>query len=110
MNKTRIDTIRTRLDERERELAKRRRTALEAENALLEPELLDSEDRATNQPAARYYDAISEAELREIRELQAARARLDAGTYGTCTSCGQSIDPRRLELLPAVDRCTECAR
>ena len=109
MNKRKLDAVRARLDERERDLLRRRRDALHAEDELLEPELRDSEDRATNQPAAMYYDALGEAELREVRAVQQARQRLDDGTYGICVSCGQAIDPRRIELMPAVDRCTECA-
>jgi RNA polymerase-binding transcription factor DksA len=44
----------------------------------------------------------------ELRELNAARARIDAGTYGTCVDCGLDIPPGRLEAYPAAIRCTPC--
>jgi DnaK suppressor protein len=43
-----------------------------------------------------------------LEDINAALARLDAGTYGICTNCGQEIDPRRLEALPWVSHCINC--
>jgi DnaK suppressor protein len=49
------------------------------------------------------------AALRELRELDAALARVAAGTYGICRSCGERIPPARLRLLPAATVCVPCA-
>lgn len=38
-----------------------------------------------------------------------ARAKLDAGTYGTCDGCGEAIDPDRLEFRPWASECVDCA-
>ena len=43
-----------------------------------------------------------------IGEIDAALARLDAGTYGRCTRCGGQIAPARLEVLPHAAACIEC--
>jgi DnaK suppressor protein len=40
------------------------------------------------------------------RALQLARA----GTYGICESCGQRIDPARLEIIPEATLCLDCQR
>jgi len=45
----------------------------------------------------------------ELRALDEAADRLAAGTYGTCTRCGNPIAPERLEALPAATRCINCA-
>jgi len=45
----------------------------------------------------------------EARGLRAALARIDAGEFGYCEECGETIAPRRLELNPAVTRCIGCA-
>ena len=51
-----------------------------------------------------------EDELREKeREVEQALARLDAGSYGVCTGCGEDIAPERLEALPAAALCFDCA-
>jgi DnaK suppressor protein len=45
----------------------------------------------------------------ELRALDAADARLAAGTYGDCERCGRPIAPERLDALPAVTSCIRCA-
>jgi DnaK suppressor protein len=39
-----------------------------------------------------------------------ALARIEEGSYGTCASCGQPIDPRRLAVKPESTLCIACAR
>jgi DnaK suppressor protein len=46
---------------------------------------------------------------RDLAELDAALARVDAGTYGLCASCGNAIPIERLRLLPAATLCVPCA-
>ena len=43
-----------------------------------------------------------------IGEIDAALARIEAGTYGTCVSCGSAIPEERLELRPFAGRCVAC--
>src|SRR4051794_33580219 len=43
-----------------------------------------------------------------IGEIDAALARIDAGTYGRCVSCGAQIPEERLELRPFAGRCVSC--
>ena len=42
-------------------------------------------------------------------DVEAALAKLDNGTFGTCEACGQPIPPARLEAKPAARLCMECA-
>ena len=44
-----------------------------------------------------------------VVEIDAALARLDAGTYGRCEACGRPVAPGRLEALPMVRTCITCA-
>ncbi len=46
---------------------------------------------------------------RTLAEVDAALARLDAGTYGRCEVCGRPIDPARLEVRPTARTCVGCA-
>lgn len=46
--------------------------------------------------------------IESIREIDAALARIDAGTYGHCTECDRAIGPDRLEALPAAALCMSC--
>ena len=43
----------------------------------------------------------------EVRDINAAQARIAAGTYGTCIDCGQPIGRKRLEAHPTAKRCIE---
>jgi DnaK suppressor protein len=45
---------------------------------------------------------------RVLGEIVAALERMDAGTYGACTSCDTSIPYVRLEVLPHTPRCVSC--
>lgn len=47
---------------------------------------------------------------RQMRKLEAAIGRLDAGDYGYCVRCGHEIGERRLAIDPAVPTCIDCAR
>lgn len=44
-----------------------------------------------------------------LRKAERALERIDAGTYGTCESCGTAIPVERLEVLPYSTLCVECA-
>jgi phage/conjugal plasmid C-4 type zinc finger TraR family protein len=43
-----------------------------------------------------------------IAAIDAALARVDAGTYGVCESCGNAIPEARLEALPEATLCVSC--
>lgn len=42
----------------------------------------------------------------QLREVDMALRRFEAGTYGVCETCGEQIDSARLAALPAARRCT----
>ncbi|QTX03886.1 TraR/DksA family transcriptional regulator [Agromyces archimandritae] len=46
----------------------------------------------------------------EIDDVDAALARIDAGSYGICTSCGKPITKARLQARPTAELCIDCAR
>lgn len=53
--------------------------------------------------------ALSDAAAAELRQVEHALARLDAGTYGVCARCGQDIPLERLEVRPFAELCVPCA-
>jgi RNA polymerase-binding protein DksA len=52
--------------------------------------------------------AEASRDLAELRTLDAARARLDEGSYGICSNCGQDIGFERLRANPGAERCIRC--
>jgi DnaK suppressor protein len=54
--------------------------------------------------------ALENEATAELAAVDAALARLDAGTYGRCTKCGESISAARLAARPASAECMECKK
>jgi DnaK suppressor protein len=52
--------------------------------------------------------ALRERATRDLQQVEAALARLDAGTYGLCQACGKPINPARLQALPWAAFDVEC--
>ncbi len=52
--------------------------------------------------------AMGERETAELGAIDAALARIEAGTYGDCTDCGVHISAPRLHATPEAPRCIPC--
>jgi RNA polymerase-binding protein DksA len=46
----------------------------------------------------------------QLAQVDQALASLDAGGYGVCRRCGNAIASARLEAIPWVPFCIDCAR
>lgn len=44
----------------------------------------------------------------ELRAIEAARIRLENGTYGDCVTCETEIPYERLKVQPTAERCAPC--
>lgn len=60
----------------------------------------------TNWEERRAVEQNLELRLKEINETL---ARLDRGNYGICANCSAVIDARRLNAMPSVQLCFDCA-
>lgn len=47
-------------------------------------------------------------DIAEVRAIEAARTRIENGTYGICVSCETDIPYARLKVQPTADRCAPC--
>lgn len=54
-------------------------------------------------------DALARDAAARVEEVDAALARLDAGSYGVCEGCGLPIAAGRLEARPTARTCVACA-
>jgi DnaK suppressor protein len=52
--------------------------------------------------------ALIQMKAETLARIDAALARLDAGTYGDCFDCGDEISGKRLRALPFAVRCITC--
>lgn len=54
--------------------------------------------------------ALRDRNAQHLAQVEAAIARLDDGSYGSCTRCTRPIAPERLEALPWAALCIDCQR
>jgi DnaK suppressor protein len=54
--------------------------------------------------------ALVQSLQRKLESIERAIQLAQQGTYGICESCGDRIDPARLEILPQATLCLKCQR
>jgi DnaK suppressor protein len=47
-------------------------------------------------------------QVNEVRDLEAALARIKSGEYGVCIDCGDDVAFERLQVYPSAKRCILC--
>jgi RNA polymerase-binding transcription factor DksA len=84
------------------------RTLLEAQRA----EAVQQREEALAECAQSVPDPVAQRRVADLKDtidqIDAALARIDGGTYGSCTGCGAGIPEERLELRPFADTCVAC--
>ncbi|MCR9157284.1 MAG: TraR/DksA family transcriptional regulator [Rhodobacteraceae bacterium] len=79
------------------------------EDKLDDPMPKDWEDRASERQGDEVLEALGNADLDELRRIDAALTRIADGTYGTCAKCGDPISDERLSAVPTAALCRNCA-
>jgi RNA polymerase-binding protein DksA len=69
----------------------------------------DFEEQAVETQNDQVLDALDDEARLELKQIDAALARMDDGSYGDCTACGNAIPLARLQALPFADKCIDCA-
>jgi len=109
-----MDAPQTPIDPREALLAERTRVLAEiAGSEVISPGQMTYGSQAA--AASHVFEQQRDLALRDHNQahlvsIDEALARLDAGTYGPCTSCRRPIPPERLEALPWTALCIDCSR
>ncbi len=92
--------------DRRAELARR---MADIEDQLDDPAPKDWDDAATEAEDDQMLQSLGQREQAEVARIDAALARIDDGSWGTCVKCGEPIADKRLELLPETPHCASCA-
>jgi len=69
----------------------------------------DWQERASELENDEVLEGLDEMGRVEVRQLRQALRRIDAGSYGLCSSCGRAISAKRLAALPSTVHCVDCA-
>ncbi len=108
MEKKRLDQFKKRLEERQQELRKNvSRTEQDGRSADLDT-AQDIADRAASSYNKEFLFHQSNSERQLLQMVEGALSRIREGTFGQCISCGNDINPKRLEAVPWTRHCIAC--
>ena len=68
----------------------------------------DLADVASDDIDRKMIEAIGAQDLKRLRMIESALARIQQGKYGLCIKCGKKIPYERLEAIPYALMCIEC--
>jgi DnaK suppressor protein len=108
-----LETLRRRLDDRHRALLFETRDEMADADQRQYAEVVsrapvDEGDQSVGVELADLNMEMMNRHIREIREIEAAKARMDDGSYGTCLDCARDIGFERLLAQPTALRCRDC--
>ena len=69
----------------------------------------DSEEQALGRENDEVLERLDNSSRKEMARIEAALARIAAGTYDVCAHCGAPISAQRLQALPYTTTCIQCA-
>lgn len=75
-----------------------------------EPLTADSSDRAIQLENEEPLQAIGQAAVQELEQIDVALGRISRGLYGICRDCGEKISPARLTAVPQAVTCGDCGQ
>lgn len=67
-------------------------------------------DTASETYDREFDEGLEEDAQEQLRQVESALQRIEAGTYGTCSVCGKKIPVERLEAVPWTTMCIDDAR
>jgi len=94
---------------RRRALARLQGACRTEEKELREAPVPDWVDQASDSETVDLLVKLGDRERAELVEIDAALARIEAGTFGICEGCGVPIGRDRLRALPEARRCLACS-
>ncbi|GJM11865.1 MAG: hypothetical protein DHS20C12_02680 [Pseudohongiella sp.] len=69
----------------------------------------DSSEQAVERENDEVLEGIAQETQTAISDIRAALTKIGEGSYGSCSDCGEAINPERLEALPETAYCVSCA-
>ena len=91
-----------------KELVDSYRRDMAAGNEQPDDGIQDLADKAASAYSKELSFSLSDGERETLKLVEDALRRMDAGTYGQCVNCGQSINEKRLKAVPWTRYCIDC--
>ena len=79
-----------------------------AGNAQPDDGIQDLADKAASAYSKELNFSLSDGERNLLMAIEEALGRIDEGTFGVCTNCGNTIGEKRLSAVPWTSFCIDC--
>ncbi len=73
-----------------------------------EAEGMDLADKASSSYTKEFMFSKNDSDRQLLQEVVDALTRLEEGQFGECISCGEAVEPKRLEAVPWSPLCLAC--
>jgi DnaK suppressor protein len=96
------------LNETREKLIENARRAVTGDVHLDPDDFADEIDSASSESGVAFVGRLRERERVLLQKIDASLAKIEAGTFGKCISCGEDIGLKRLRARPVADLCIDC--
>lgn len=96
------------LNETKDKLVANARRAVTGDVHLDPDDFADEIDSASSESGVAFVGRLRERERLLLLKVEASLAKIEAGTFGVCISCGEDIGLKRLQARPVADLCIDC--
>jgi DnaK suppressor protein len=108
MDKKKLEQFRKQLEERHEQLRRSVSRTEEDGRASDQDIAQDIVDRASSSYNKEFLFHQSNNERQLLQMVEGALSRIREGDFGQCISCGEDINPKRLEAVPWTRHCIAC--
>jgi DnaK suppressor protein len=108
VSKKELERYRRLLDEKKSSLSQEIAKTRSAEEETTEESTQDIADKAVSSYTREFLYSLTDGERGTLLQIDEALARIDEGSYGFCTNCGQPMAEKRLTAVPWAPYCVDC--
>jgi DnaK suppressor protein len=108
MDKKKLEAFKKRLEERQQSLRKAVTRTEEDGRVADQDTAQDIADRAASSYTKEFLFSQSNNDRQLLQMVETALLRIREGSFGECSSCGNEINPKRLEAVPWTRYCIAC--
>ena len=108
MDKKKLEGFKKKLETRQQDLRRMVSRTQQDGRSADEDTAQDIADKAASSYNKEFLFLQSNADRQLLMMVEGALARIREGNFGECISCGNEINPKRLEAVPWTRHCIEC--
>ena len=108
MSKKELEKYRRLLDDKKASLSQEIAKTRSAEEETTEESTQDIADKAVSSYTREFLYSLTDGERGTLLQIDEALVRVDEGSFGFCTNCGQPMAEKRLTAVPWAPYCVDC--